>query len=596
MGLSTAKKLKPFIGVFADHYGKYKRQIILLVILGFVAGVFEGIGINALIPLFSLAAEQGGQADDSVSQSIQRVFAFVNIPFTIKYILFFILGLFLMRTLIVFLYHYVKIRISADYEEAARIELLKKTLGASWSFILSQKAGKHNAMLTTFVEFGARGLIKISAMIMAMTVTAVYVVIAFNISTLITVLSVALALVSFVLFKPFFVKTKIVSSENARVIESVMHKIEQFVVGMKTVKAMGVADQAMESGKEHFRKFNEFKVKVYLYRNYLPATLQFVSIVFVCLIFGISYKMENFNLGMIIAMVYIIQRIFTYLQRFQLAFHQLLESLSYMEKVTEYKKDISGHVEDVSGAKEFRFEKNISFEDVTFSYANRTDVLSTISFSIEKGSSVALIGPSGAGKTTVVDLLLRLFTPTGGAITADGEDISEIDLEKWRDHIGYISQDIFLINDTIENNIRFHDESVTDADVKRAAKMANIDTFVDSLPGKYQTVIGERGLEVSAGQRQRIVIARVLARNPDILILDEATSALDNESEKKVQTVIDELKGKVTTFVVAHRLTTVLNVDTLLVLDGGKIVEQGSPKKLLEDKQSYFYRMYHLRD
>jgi len=217
--------------------------------------------------------------------------------------------------------------------------------------------------------------------------------------------------------------------------------------------------------------------------------------------------------------------------------------------------------------------------------------LNGVNFFIARGEMIGLIGPSGAGKTTIVDLILRLLDPTSGKILLDGKNINNIKTGDWRKNIGYVSQDIFLKNDTIANNIRFYDKSITDEVMIMAAKMANIDDFIQSYPNKYETVIGERGLYISAGQRQRIVIARVLAKQPKILILDEATSSLDNESEKQIQQVIENLKNKVTVFLIAHRLSTVTNCTKLLVLQGGKIIEEGTPQNLLADKESYFYKV-----
>jgi ABC-type multidrug transport system fused ATPase/permease subunit len=208
---------------------------------------------------------------------------------------------------------------------------------------------------------------------------------------------------------------------------------------------------------------------------------------------------------------------------------------------------------------------------------------------------VGLIGPSGAGKTTIVDLILRLFHPTRGEILLDGCSINEIRINDWRKNIGYVSQDIFLKNDTIANNIKFYNDSITDEEMAKAAKMANIHDFIQSCPEKYDTVIGERGLLISAGQRQRIVIARILAKRPQILILDEATSALDNESEVKIQQVIEKLKNKVTVLLIAHRLSTVMNCTNLLVLQNGEIREQGSPEELISDQETYFYKVNNIR-
>ena len=186
---------------------------------------------------------------------------------------------------------------------------------------------------------------------------------------------------------------------------------------------------------------------------------------------------------------------------------------------------------------------------------------------------------------------MRLFPLGRGEITVDGKNIAGIDLNNWRRSIGYMPQDTFLLNDTIENNIRFYNKSLSQDEIVKAAQMANIYDFIQELPEGFNTIIGERGIKVSAGQRQRIALARTLVNNPEIIIFDEATSALDNQSELMIQKTIENLRGKITMLVIAHRLSTIMNSDKLIMIEKGKIIEEGSPDKLLADKDSHFYKI-----
>jgi ABC-type multidrug transport system fused ATPase/permease subunit len=204
---------------------------------------------------------------------------------------------------------------------------------------------------------------------------------------------------------------------------------------------------------------------------------------------------------------------------------------------------------------------------------------------------VGFIGPSGAGKTTVADLMLRLFEPTEGKITLDGVPAQEIRLEDWRRHMGYVAQDVFLLNATIEENIRFYREDVTREDIERAAKQANIYDHIMSLPEGFSAAVGDRGVMLSGGQRQRIALARALVSRPSVLILDEATSALDHESEALIQEAIEALHGSVTVVLIAHRPSTILGADRIIVLEGGRVSEEGTPAQLLRRPDSYFARM-----
>jgi len=323
--------------------------------------------------------------------------------------------------------------------------------------------------------------------------------------------------------------------------------------------------------------------------------MQPISVIFILAVFAFYYRNPSFNLAALVAIIYLIKQMFNYFGQLQKNLVNINAAAPYLKIVLDQEQLAKASREINQGEKKFQFNQALELKQVDFSYADDKTTLSKIDFKISKGEVVGMIGPSGSGKTTLVDLILRLFRPNGGQILLDGLNIEEIEISDWRNNIGYVSQDIFLMNDSIINNIRFHDDSLTMEDIISAAKMANIYDFIQSCPEKFETIVGERGIMLSGGQRQRIIIARVLARNPKFLIFDEATSALDNESEVKIQKIIENLKGKLTVFVIAHRLSTVINSDRLLVLENGKIIEQGAPKELLSNKNTYFYKIYNIR-
>ena len=233
------------------------------------------------------------------------------------------------------------------------------------------------------------------------------------------------------------------------------------------------------------------------------------------------------------------------------------------------------------------FNQGITFKKVSFSYDDKK-VLKDIDFTIEKGKMIALVGPSGGGKSTLADLLPRFYDPQEGQILIDGHDLRDITINSLRAQIGVVTQEAFLFNDTIYNNIVFGKENVTDADVKQAATIANAHEFIVKSDKGYDTIIGDRGVKLSGGQKQRITIARAILRNNPILILDEATSALDTESEKLVQHALDNLMKNRTSLVIAHRLSTIRHADMILVIKDGEIVEKGTHEELsMIDKGVY---------
>jgi ATP-binding cassette, subfamily B, bacterial MsbA len=251
------------------------------------------------------------------------------------------------------------------------------------------------------------------------------------------------------------------------------------------------------------------------------------------------------------------------------------------ERVFEF-LDASVEIEDSPDAAPLAgFEREISFEEVTFRYRAEEPALDDVSFSLPKGSVLALVGPSGAGKSTIVDLLSRFFDVDSGAVRIDGRDVRDVPVSDLRALLGIVSQETILFHDTVRANIGYGRPDATDDDVESAARAANAHDFIQRMSSGYATVVGERGVELSGGQRQRIAIARALLRDPPILIFDEATSALDTESERLIQDAIERLLEGRTVVVVAHRLSTVQRADQILVLDEGRVVERGDHRSLL---------------
>jgi ABC-type multidrug transport system fused ATPase/permease subunit len=256
-------------------------------------------------------------------------------------------------------------------------------------------------------------------------------------------------------------------------------------------------------------------------------------------------------------------------------------ALVSLERVFEF-LDVAPEVKDSAHARALKKVKGeIVFESVNFSYDGKFNSLDNISFKVKPGEAIALVGESGSGKSTVGNLLLRFYDPQKGCIRLDGTDIKDIKLSSLREYIGIVSQDVTLFNTSILENIRYGRRGASDDDVITAAHLANMGEFIEErLPEKFDTVVGERGAKLSGGQKQRISVARVILKNPRVLILDEATSALDTESEKIVQTVLEYfMKGR-TTFIIAHRFSTIKNVDRVIVLDDGAIAEIGKHDEL----------------
>ncbi|MBX3329535.1 MAG: ABC transporter ATP-binding protein [Nitrospira sp.] len=275
-------------------------------------------------------------------------------------------------------------------------------------------------------------------------------------------------------------------------------------------------------------------------------------------------------------------------------FAQIKEAQGATQRVFEI-LDAQPDIRDQSDAQTLvTVDGHVQVEGVNFSYDTRHPVLSNLSFEAKPGELVALVGPTGAGKTTVINLLHRFYDPTEGRITIDGKDLRHVTVESWYRQIALVPQETILFGGTILDNIRYGNMTANEAAVLEASKAAHAHDFITSLPDGYQTLVGEKGVNLSGGQRQRIAIARAILKNPRILLLDEATSSLDTESERLVQEALQRLMEGRTTFVVAHRLSTIQRADRILVLDKGKLAEEGNHAQLMARNGLYHY-LYTIR-
>lgn len=584
--------MKKFISLYQQAFHGYTVSILVLTILNFIGGFLEGIGVNSIIPLFSLADPSRQKATDFISRNIERVFLFFHIQYALSSLVIFIIAMLFLKVITVYAANVITAKIAADYEANTRNDLLRLTLKADWPYLSRQKIGHLDQLLTTSINNSSGLLYNISSGILVLANLIIYTLLVINISAPIAAITFIAGLIVFVILKPLFQKTNAITKNTVSQYKELAHYINENIINMKAIKALFVEEPVLESGRRYFNEIKKLNLELVSFRNITNSITQMAGVIFIISVFGFLYKTSaSFNFAAFAVIVYAIQKIFLTIQMAQSQVHNLNTQIPHLESILEYKNEAGAHKEKNIGTDDFRFLNALEFKDVSFAYNSRKEAIAGINFKINKNEMIGLIGPSGSGKTTVVDLLLRLLQPQSGAITLDGKNTDTIKLSEWRTSIGYVSQEVLLINDTIENNIRFYNKNISDEDIVMASKMANLYDFIQSQPEKFKTLVGERGVAISGGQRQRIALARVLARKPQILILDEATSALDNESEALIQKAIKELKGKITVIIIAHRLSTIMIADQLIVLENGRITETDSPQNLLEKKGSYFSRI-----
>ena len=391
-------------------------------------------------------------------------------------------------------------------------------------------------------------------------------------------------------------KMKTAFVHNREKIADINSQIEDSLAGIRVVKSFANENEEMKkfkAGNDNFVNAKKVSYKYMgIYNSGLGAMTTLVMVAVIVSGVGMMFSGSVRLTDLITFLLYInnftdpVKKLVSFTEQFQngySGFGRFLEILAIAPDIAD--KPDAVYLEDVEG--------NIEFKDVSFHYEDTAEqVLSSINLKVRAGEYIALVGPSGVGKTTLCSLIPRFYEVTAGSICIDGMDIRDIRLESLRNHIGIVQQDVYLFAGTIMDNIRYGRPDASDEEVVRAAKRANAHEFIMSFPDGYDADIGQRGVKLSGGQKQRLSIARVFLKNPPVLIFDEATSALDNESEQVVQKSLEGLAKERTTFVIAHRLTTIQNAQKILVLTEEGIAEEGTHEELLQ-KKGIYEALYH---
>ncbi|MFC1775261.1 ABC transporter ATP-binding protein [Patescibacteria group bacterium] len=585
------------IQILLKTFSRYRLHLVLLTILGILGAVLEGIGISAVIPLFSFILGDGGVPIDPVSSLIKQFFDFVGVPFTIRFLLIFMAVLFLGRAVALIIFTYIRARIAASFTFREISQMLSGTLQAKWMFLAKQKIGYMQNTLFWDVRQSAGLLDALAQFIQSSTGFVIYFFIALNISPIITSITLVVGAVLLIGLRPFVHKTKVFGEQKSDLEKTFTDYLIEHLGGLKVVKASGIGQKVAGVGRATLEKLRTVYIKNAIVHSIATVIIQPLSMIFILVLFVFAYKLPSFNIGVFAAVLYLIQKIFTYLQSTQSSFHSIANFAPFASNILKFKNSLDENKDESKKDKKlpFVFKDSLLLDDVSFSYNKGAQVISNLSFSVPQKSFLGIIGPSGGGKTSVVDLILRLLSPSSGSISLDGVPIDEIKIDEWRQNIGYVSQDIFIMNTSIRDNIKFYDDSITDEEMCDAARKAHIYGHIVKLEDGFDTIVGDRGVSLSVGQRQRIVIARALARTPSILIFDEATSALDSESEVAIKETIEEMRKDITLIMIAHRISTIKNADKIIVLKDGVVAEEGKSQDMLNNPESYLSQMIKLQ-
>ena len=479
--------------------------------------------------------------------------------------------------------------ISQDVEHSLRTDTFDNVLGLDLQYFENKSSGRLMAILNDdvnqlekFLDTGANKLLQTMTTVIVIGGTFLY------ISPLIAIFAfIPIPVIIFGSFK----FTKTIATRYTRIrngIETLNANLSNSLSGILTVKSFNREKREFErilTSSDEVKSANYHAIKL---------SAAFIPIIRIAILFGFTATLliggfmaldGEINVAMYSVLLFITQRLLWPLTELGDTFDTYQRAMASFKRINAL-KDTQPEIKDGT-VESMGINNSIVLEKVNFSYVENFPVLNNVSLEIEKGSTTAIVGSTGSGKSTLIKLLLRLYDVESGKIIFDDENIQDLNIHSLRKNIGLVSQDIFLFEGTVFENIAYGNLDATEKEIWNAAKLSESDEFINLLPNKKDTIVGERGQKLSGGQRQRISIARAILKNPEILILDEATSAVDNETEAAIQRSLDTLKEGRTVIAIAHRLSTIRNADVIYVLEKGEIVESGSHDDLVKLKKVY---------
>lgn len=587
-----------YFSSFVYFYQKLRFKFIIIIFLTVWVGVLDALGLSMFLPLLQMSDGSTTVSSSAIGKLgfIIDFFNHIGIEFTLKVALFCLFLFFILKGLMSYFSNMYKIKVIHYFISQLRIKLINQLSVFSFNNFISADVGRIQNTLTTEVSRVTSAFTQYASIIQNMMLVIVYMGVAFLLDWKFALLTCLGGLFSNFLYANIYANTKKQSQNLTKNNSDFNGLMIQYVLNFKYLKATGLQTNYGKKLISTIKDIEKTDKKIGALGALVQATREPLMIGVVCFVILIEVYLLGGTLSSILVSLLFFYRAMSAILQVQLYYNNFLGNSGSLDNMKLFEKELVEGAEK-NGKDDFlKLSTGIKLKDVSFSYGDNL-ILNNINLEIKKNQTIAFVGESGSGKTTLLNLVTGLIKPDKGSLYIDELSIHNINITSYQNKIGYISQDPVIFNDSIYNNVVFWDERNDNNKVKfnEAIKKASIDKFINTLPKKEETLLGNNGINLSGGQKQRISIARELYKDIDLLILDEATSALDSETEKEIQENIDELKGDYTIIIVAHRLSTIRKADVIYFMDNGEISNYGSFDELCK-KSDRFKKMVELQE
>jgi ATP-binding cassette, subfamily B, bacterial MsbA len=568
--------------------------VVLVLLLGVLASAAEGLGITLFIPLVQSIEPNGASA--GLPSPLARVVEAIPLDRRFVVLPLFILSAILVKNVLVFANHAVVSRIFADVGARLRARVFDRLLTMSWTEFARADSGRLLTLLASESWRTAQAVQLLLTMLVQVCTVVVFVVLLLLISWRLTIALVLGLLAVSRLVRWLADGAKSTGRASVEANARLGERMWETLAGMRTVRAFAAEDHERARFAAASREVRRTFLRLDVLTGLVGPSAETLHAALVLTIVVVALR-DRGALPALLAFAVLVYRLQPQLRMLESARAGLFGLLGAVHDVRAFldapaEPTSVRRAADQAGAPMPALRDALTLDHVSFRYPDDAKlVVQDVSFRIVRGRVTAIVGASGVGKTTLLHMLCAFYDPTSGAIVADGVPLTRLDGGAWRARIGFVGQDTFLWNASVRENIAYGRRDASDSDIEAAARQAHAHEFIVALPAGYATVVGDRGVRLSGGQRQRIALARAFVRRPDLLILDEATNALDGVSEHLVRRSIAEVRGRCTVVIVAHRLDAILEADHVVVLEAGRVVEEGALATLLEGDGT-FRRLY----